>query len=179
MSRVKLHGLEDFVYNTISHITMYKVQNEDDDSIRKRALKVSTATETIKISADEQQRIMRFAFIGIIDMDVMQIFKKLYPRNESNKGSSLNYFLKMEKLESKEDMEYTRMFKIHALSRKLKHMPWPATFDKNDYPPDSPEYQKLQNAEDMFEVAKYGVVSNSWSSAKLLMNVLTWPIFHS
>ena len=59
-------------------------------------------------------------FSGMLDTDGMPNFLKLYPRAEIPKVASLNYFLKANNLESKEDMPYKRMFDIHARSQQLK-----------------------------------------------------------
>lgn len=73
--------------------------------------------EKVKISAEEPKFKMLCAqFPGLLDTDCMVVFKQLYPTAEVGKGFSLNFYLKMNKLEGKEDMAYKRMFRIYEMS---------------------------------------------------------------
>lgn len=78
----------------------------------------------IKLSA-ERTHVMKCVaiFPGMIDTDVMLNFLKLYSRAEISKTGSLNYFLNDNKLPSKEDMPYKRMFKIHDRACELVNAP--------------------------------------------------------
>lgn len=82
--------------------------------------KYSFKTEKIKIDAETSHVSICVAnFAGILDIDVLPIFLKLYPRNEVRKAASLNYFLIANGLETKEDLAYKKMFRIYERSRKL------------------------------------------------------------
>ena len=87
-------------------------------------LKWNIKTEKIKINAEtnhEAKSVMIFP--GMIDTDVMAVFLKLYPNLEVRKSFSLNFFLKDNGLESKEDMPYKKMFKIYERALKLEECP--------------------------------------------------------
>lgn len=60
---------------------------------------------------------------GFIDTDVMITFRKIYPKGEVGKSYSLNFYLELNKLPSKEDMPYKRMFKIVERARWFKANP--------------------------------------------------------
>jgi DNA polymerase elongation subunit (family B) len=76
----------------------------------------------IKLTAERDHYMICSAkFAGVIDSDGMPNFLKLYPRAEISKVAGLNFFLKANGLEGKEDMPYKKMFKIHERSRQLKH----------------------------------------------------------
>lgn len=78
----------------------------------------------IKLSA-ERTHVMKCValFPGMIDTDVMLNFLKIYSRAEISKAGSLNFFLNDNKLPSKEDMPYKRMFKIHDRACELVNAP--------------------------------------------------------
>lgn len=81
-------------------------------------------SETIKINAENSHESPCVAHIpGMIDIDVMPIFLGLYPSAEVRKAESLNFFLASNKLESKEDMPYQKMFKIYERSMALRTAP--------------------------------------------------------
>lgn len=71
----------------------------------------------VKISADEDCHLTIHTIPGTIDTDSMIIFKQLYPRAEVGRNQSLNYYLSKNKLGSKEDLPYKRMFRIYEMSR--------------------------------------------------------------
>lgn len=66
----------------------------------------------IKISAEDVMEVSFLKVPGYIPIDVRVMFKKLFPKAEVGKGSSLSFYLKMCNLGSKADMPYTRMHKI-------------------------------------------------------------------
>jgi len=72
--------------------------------------------EKVKISAEENHEMLTAKFPGTIDTDCMVVFKKLYPTSEVGRGFSLNFYLRMNKLEGKEDMPYARMWRIFELA---------------------------------------------------------------
>lgn len=77
--------------------------------------------EKVKISAEEPDfEMLCSRFPGVLGSDCMVVFKQLYPTAETGKGNSLNFYLKMNKLSSKEDMDYKRMFRIFDLAKSLK-----------------------------------------------------------
>lgn len=77
--------------------------------------------EKVKISAEEPKfETLTAKFPGVLDADCMVVFKQLYPTAETGKGSSLNFYLRMNKLEGKEDMDYKRMFRIFEMDCKIQ-----------------------------------------------------------
>lgn len=61
---------------------------------------------------------------GFIPIDLMTIFRKLYPTSEQY---SLNFFLSKNKLGGKEDMPYLEMFRIYEQTKKLVDSGKPVT----------------------------------------------------
>lgn len=72
--------------------------------------------EKIKIEADLYTDAEFFCCPGFICIDVRNIFRQLYPTSEK---SSLNFYLSLNKLESKEDMSYKLMATIFRISNQL------------------------------------------------------------
>src|SRR5581483_7556697 len=92
---------------------------EKEENIKKYGFR----TERVKISAEEMMdNILCADFPGFIDTDIMVVFKQLYPTAEVGRGSSLNFYLRMNKLEGKEDMPYKRMFRIYEFSLQLERI---------------------------------------------------------
>lgn len=67
----------------------------------------------IKISAEENHLIKYMKAPGFIPIDTRVIFKQLFPKAEVGAGSSLNFYLKKCKLDSKEDLPYKEMWRIY------------------------------------------------------------------
>lgn len=68
--------------------------------------------ERMKLEAGVDYQPTMFMVPGSIALDIRGIFMQMYPRAEK---TSLNYFLSINKLSSKEDMPYTTMFRIVKL----------------------------------------------------------------
>lgn len=84
------------------------------------------ATEDkIKIEADQTVKNEFINNQGVMGIDTRTIFRKLNPTAEE---SSLNFFLKKYKLELKEDMEYTTMFRIYNFTQRCVEL-----FNTRDY----------------------------------------------
>src|SRR6185437_14623527 len=83
--------------------------------------------EKIKLEAGIEVKNIFFKVPGFICIDVRTIFRQLYPTAEQ---SSLNFFLAVNKLGSKEDMPYQKMFKIFRLIRQLVKLFKTNKFDK-------------------------------------------------
>lgn len=80
-------------------------------------------SETIKIDAENNHELAVVAqFNGVIDVDVLPTMLRLFPRAEVPKLASLNFFLSKMKLPSKEDMPYTRMFRIYERAAKMRSL---------------------------------------------------------
>ena len=80
--------------------------------------------ERIKIDAENVHELKCVAqFPGMLDTDVSPVFLKMYPRAEVRKAAALNFYLKSNGIELKEDMPYKRMFKIYERSIALKEAP--------------------------------------------------------
>lgn len=87
-------------------------------------LKYCFRAESYKISAEMTHKMECVAqFPGVLDIDVMPMFMKLYPRNEVGLAKSLNFFLQKNGLESKDDMPYKLMFKMYERSVSLLKAP--------------------------------------------------------
>ena len=70
----------------------------------------------IKLEATTNIDSYTLALPGYIAIDVRTILRKLEPTSEQ---SSLKYFLKKNKLESKDDMPYTELFRINTVYREF------------------------------------------------------------
>lgn len=99
-----------------------KDRREASAQITQNALKWSwSSSEKIKIDAENNHLLGAvFNTAGIIDLDMLPLMLKLYPRAEVPKLASLNFFLSKNKLQAKEDMPYKLMFKIFERSRDLQ-----------------------------------------------------------
>lgn len=84
----------------------------------KWAIKGIKEEKRIKVEADTNVDIENFDVPGFLCIDTQLIFRKLFPTAEK---TSLNFFLAINKLGSKEDMPYITMFKIFRLMRQLVH----------------------------------------------------------
>lgn len=91
---------------------------DTEDSV----LRWNFCQEKVKIDAETQQVLPCIArFPGILDFDTQPIFKKMYPKSEVGRGGgSLNFYLKANKIESKDDMPYKRMFRIYERSLRMR-----------------------------------------------------------
>ena len=81
----------------------------------------------IKVEADSYLDIENFDAPGFICIDTRTIFRQLFPTAEK---TSLNFFLAINKLGSKADMDYLVMFKIFRLMRRLVQKFKTRDFDK-------------------------------------------------
>jgi DNA polymerase elongation subunit (family B) len=81
----------------------------------------------IKVEADTYLDIENFDAPGFICVDARLIFRQLFPTAEK---TSLNFFLAINKLGSKADMDYLVMFKIFRLMRRLVQKFKTRDFDK-------------------------------------------------
>lgn len=87
----------------------------------KEILKYNQTQEKMKIDADNSHFMdVVVKFPTMIDIDVRPIFMKLYTKAEGNNSSSLNFYLRENKLDGKEDMPYKIMFKIHDRAQLLR-----------------------------------------------------------
>lgn len=89
---------------------------DSEDSV----LQWNFCSEKVKIDATTSHQLPCIAkFPGLLDFDTQPIFKKMYPRSEVGRGGgSLNFYLRANKIESKDDMPYKRMFRIYERSLK-------------------------------------------------------------
>jgi DNA polymerase elongation subunit (family B) len=94
----------------------------DKFDITKQENRTDSSTEysfkslTIKIEADVNANGDNLQLPGYIPVDVMIVFRQLYPTSEK---WNLNFFLSKNKLGSKEDMPYYEMFEIYRQSKEL------------------------------------------------------------
>lgn len=120
-----------FILNRIEQFDKYAKKNGEDlnlmeffkthlscipytEADAKWTIKGPQVEDKIKVEADLSVRNEFFKAPGYISMDVRTVFRQLYPK--VGKSGSLNAFLKICKLELKEDMGYKTMFQIKAIS---------------------------------------------------------------
>ncbi len=82
--------------------------------------------QRIKITAEETTLANYFRVPGCVSIDVRTVFRKLYPKSEVSKGSSLKFYLKMCDLPSKADMPIIPMWRGYEAGdpefiRKILH----------------------------------------------------------
>ena len=87
-------------------------KNYDDDSIMSYNFK----KEKVKLEADAYAEGYSLIFPGYINIDVRTIFRQLYPTAEK---SNLNFYLSLNKLDSKKDMPYQELFNTY---REMTHV---------------------------------------------------------
>lgn len=116
-------------HNVIAAVrdSLYPQEITEYDKIHKRGLdliKYGYNSEKMKIDAENFHAMDTVvSFPSLVDIDVRPIFMKLYPKAEGNNSSSLNYYLARNKLESKEDMPFKVMFKVHDRAHMLRNAP--------------------------------------------------------
>ncbi len=90
----------------------------------KDVLTWSFCKENVKIDATNKFEMECVAkFPGLLDIDVLPTFMRLYPRAEVGRAGSLNFFLAKNGLDSKEDMPYKHMFHIYERAKALMGAP--------------------------------------------------------
>jgi len=102
--------------------SVWQQYKQDVENVNTRICKEYFHRVDIKISPEETFNIMVNNIPGIVDTDTMVIFKQLYTRAEVGRKYSLNFYLAKNKLGSKADMPYKRMFRIYELSRLIECM---------------------------------------------------------
>ncbi len=117
--RMHKYGLMRELYNCFSALKPTYIENDTKKvggrcSIYRRRFK----EEKVKISAEESATMLCAQFPGMIDTDIMIVFKQIYTKAEVGRGSSLNFYLKVNKLQGKEDLPYKEMFHIYEKSSK-------------------------------------------------------------
>jgi DNA polymerase elongation subunit (family B) len=114
--KLRREGLLMLLYDSVSCMRT----DETEETI----LKYRFRPLGIKIDPETTHEIQCSAMLpGIIDTDVMAVFLGIYPKAEIRKGRSLNYFLGLNGLPSKEDMPYKRMFRIYERAQRLASAP--------------------------------------------------------
>ena len=118
---------------------------------QKRRYKTDKSVK-IKISADQPDYEMTICDLpGMIDTDVMPVFKQLYPRSEIGRFQGLNFFAQKNNLGGKEDMPYKVMFAIYEGKKVLEYDA------KRERVISSRDATPEENLKDMCEVARYCV----------------------
>ena len=106
IERAKSHdGLLSFLAACFDRTVHWK--NYDDKDIYSYNYKL----EKVKLEADMDAEGRTLKFPGYINIDVRTAFRQIYPTAEK---SSLNFFLKKNKLQGKKDMPYKEMFRIEG-----------------------------------------------------------------
>lgn len=113
--KMSSYGKMIFMRNKFSALTGWR----NDDA--KKIMKYNFTASKIKIDATTDHELpCVMMFPGFIDIDILPIFMKMYPRSEVRKAAALNFFLAENKLPSKEDMPYQRMFRIYERAMALE-----------------------------------------------------------
>src|SRR6266542_3248177 len=73
----------------------------------------------IKVSLEDIFKSFFFKISGCVQIDIHACFKKLYPRSEVKKESSLKFYLKLCGLESKADMHFNRLWNYYSEAKEL------------------------------------------------------------
>lgn len=125
IERLKYYNLMEFAINRTS-VVKYKPQenqlyrekkiSQEKYGVLKGIIGENTRVQ-MKLESDQYYRPIIWDVPGMVHFDVRGLFKQIY--SGSNK-SSLNYFLGLLGMESKEDMEYKTMFTIYRISCKLR-----------------------------------------------------------
>lgn len=118
--KLRRYGMLKDVLSRISALPLRERERED-----KWLLNYMFAnSREIKISAERKHTMACYAIVpGMLDIDVQPIMKQAYPRAEIGNRASLNYFLKLNGLEPKDDMPYKRMFRFYERAKKLLTAP--------------------------------------------------------
>ena len=100
-------GLVRELFNALSWI---KMPRADNSMLERRYFR----EKRIKLTAEDTHELKKISEVpGLLDIDLMPVLMGMYPRAEVGKAKSLNYFLEINKLPSKEDMAIKRMFEIY------------------------------------------------------------------
>jgi len=133
----------------------------------KEILAYNFKKEHVKIEADTYADGYSLVFPGYINIDVRTIFRQLYPTAEK---SNLNFYLALNKLGGKKDMEYQELFRIY---RELNALILRRTTIKESFKQfgelskcmdiileyvDITDYENLTNL--MAEIAEYCVIDS-------------------
>lgn len=113
-------------------------KNYDDADVFKYNFK----KQKIKLEADTYATGQTLEFPGYLSIDVRTMFRQLYPTAEK---SSLNFYLQLNKLQSKKDMPYAELFRIYSdMSELMKK--------KQQLEEKCGQYNAIQNySSDIFE----------------------------
>ncbi|CAB5186435.1 unnamed protein product [Rhizophagus irregularis] len=93
-------------------VVRQETKYEEDDSdhaseFRRDAIRIKISPEDVFMSSF-------LKLPGCVPIDVRACFKRLYPRSEVEKGSSLKFYLKLCGLDSKADMPFIRLWKFYS-----------------------------------------------------------------
>src|SRR6266498_5240559 len=69
----------------------------------------------IKVSLKDIFKSSFLKIPGCVPIDICVCFKRLYPRSEVKKKSSLKFYLKLYGLESKADMHFNRLWNYYSV----------------------------------------------------------------
>lgn len=111
-SKMRKLGLLRMLADALSCIIPYQ---DTEESVYKYNFK----KEKVKVSPEERMFPLTAQFPGMLDTDTMIVFKQEYPTAEVGRGQSLNHYLKINGLDSKEDMYYKRLHRIYEMSTDI------------------------------------------------------------
>lgn len=116
INKLKQFGLLAWARDKLSNViySNWEKKPYGNKTSEDKAMQTICRNERVKVSPEEMAELLTMSLPGILEADVMVCFRQLYPKAEVGRGYSLNFYLKINKLDSKEDMPYKKMFRIYA-----------------------------------------------------------------
>lgn len=105
--KAKKYGLLDYMHKKMDISHIYYDRSEEDIE------KWYWRDVPIKYDANTTFYKKQFKFNGCIPIDLSTEFRKLYPKSEVNTDKSLNFYLSMNRLDSKDDITYVELWDIY------------------------------------------------------------------
>ncbi len=156
IKRAKQYKLLRYLLNNMS---CYNYNNDFDDELdideeEDNIYKWNYKKESIKLEANTTINTYSFKLPGYINIDIRTEFRKIFPTAEK---SSLNYFLKINNIELKEDMPYKKIFDTYEEYMLIYNERYNKK-NNNEIISDDLEnkYKKYKNI--MSDISKYCVV---------------------
>lgn len=112
MNRYKMLGDFKKKISALPYNEFNRKWSTNNDSV----YKYSFSKENVKITADDYHHMLSLKIPGILDLDVMPIFRQIHPRGEVGMKKSLNFYLMINGLGSKIDLPYKQMFRYYEAS---------------------------------------------------------------
>jgi DNA polymerase elongation subunit (family B) len=107
LGKAEQRGLLEYVARTISAVPLSKKLDEKD--VKKKYIK---SDQKIKITAETTYLATYLKVPGLLPVDSCIIYAKLFPRMDSSRKQSLNYYLKLVGLQGKVEVSIQDMFRL-------------------------------------------------------------------